>query len=149
MNNSKKEQKEQAFNETRYADSNLFIYAATNTEGIGKKAKTILEKTKQGKIKLYTSALTIDEFLWRVKKEVGREDAANAAQIFFTFPNLELIDCTAIILQNSISSFKIDKLDPRDAIHLATMRQKNIKTIYSTEPDFDKIQNIKRIDFSK
>jgi predicted nucleic acid-binding protein len=149
MNNSKKEQTEQVFKKVHYADSNLFIYAVTNADLIGRKAKEILEKTKQGNIKLRTSTLTIDEFLWRVKKEVGGEDAVNAAQIFFTLSNLELINVDSYMISEAIEIYKKENLELRDAIHLAAMRSKNLQTIFSTDPDFDQIKNIKRIDYSK
>src|SRR3989338_2870127 len=51
----------------------------------------ILEKIKNGAWKkAYTSTLTVDEFLWKVQKEVGRELAAEGTSIFFSLENLEL-----------------------------------------------------------
>ena len=52
-------------------------------------------------------------------------------------------------VSQAIEIYKKNKLDPRDAIHLAAMQSKKIKTIYSSDSDFDKIKEIKRIDFRK
>lgn len=151
MNNMKKEQKEQVSKEKekKYVDANCFIYAAIDSEIIGEKAKNILSDVKEGKFIAYTSTLTIDEFLWKVQKEVGRELAAKSVNIFLTIPNLELINVDINIITKAIDIYKSDNLDPRDAIHLASMRQKNIKAIITSDSDFNKIKDIKVIDFTK
>ena len=150
MNSTKKEQKEPDSKEIVYIDSNCFIYSAIDKEEKGKKAKSILEKVKKGEYrKAYTSTLTIDEFLWRVQKEVGRELASEGTIVFFTLENLELISVDQSLISEAIQIYKDKKLDPRDAIHLASMQSKSIKTLISSDPDFDKVKGIKRIDFSK
>jgi uncharacterized protein len=148
MNNMTKEQRELDF-EDKYADANLFIYAAIDKEKIGKKAKTILSDVKSGKYKLFTATLTVDEFLWRVQEEAGRELAFRSANIFLTLANLELINVDAGVISESINIYQNDKLDPRDAIHLAAMKSKKLRKILSSDSDFDKVEGIKRIDFSK
>jgi len=147
----KKEQEGQASKKIRkrYIDANLFIYATIDNESIGKRAKNILRKIKEGEYMAYTSTLTVDEFLWRVQKEIGKELAEQTVSIFFDLPNLELINIDKQIITSAIEIYKNEKLDPRDSIHLAAMKSKNIKAIISTDPDFDKIQNIKRVDFAK
>ncbi len=149
MNNMKKEQKKQDSKEAIYIDANCFIYASLDKGIVNKNAKNILEQVKAGFYKkAYTSTLTIDEFLWRIKKEVGRELASEGAGIFFSLENLELINIDSQIMRQTIEIYKNKKLDPRDSIHLSAMQSKNIKTIISSDPDFDKIEGIKRIDFS-
>jgi len=147
----KNAQREQVFKkEPIYIDANCFIYASLSKEEIGQKAKGILKQVKSGVYKkAYSSTLTIDEFLWRVQKEVGRDLAAEGASIFLNLSNFELISVDAQIISKAIEIYKEQKLDPRDAIHLAAMQSKNVKTIASSDPDFDKIATIKRIDFSK
>lgn len=151
MSNMTKEQKEQdSKKESIYLDANCFIYATIDKEEIGQNAKKILEEVNNGAYKkAYSSTLTVDEFLWRVQKEVNREMSAEGSSIFFSLQNLELISIDAQIISKAIEIYKNDKLDPRDSIHLAAMQSKEIKTIISSDPDFDKIKSIKRIDFSK
>ena len=147
----KKEQEEQVSKKIRkrYIDANLFIYATIDNEPIGKRAKNILRKIKEGEYMAYTSTLTVDKFLWRVQKEIGKELAEQTVSIFFDLPNLELINVDKQIITSAVEIYKNEKLNPGDSIHLAAMKAKNIKAIISTDPDFDKIQNIKRIDFAK
>ncbi len=40
-------------------------------------------------------------------------------------------------------------LDPRDAIHVATMLKYNILTIISEDHDFDKIDDVERLGFEE
>jgi len=149
--NMKKGQNEQASKKEQiYLDSNCFIYASLDKSPIGQRAKQILVDVKEKKYeKAYSSTLTVDEFLWRVQKEVGRKLASEGASVFLTLPNFQLISVDAQIISKAIEIYKEQKLDPRDAIHLAAMQSKNVKTIASSDPDFDKIATIKRIDFSK
>jgi predicted nucleic acid-binding protein len=51
-----------------YVDSNLFIYATLNTEEVGEKARSLLQRIQQGEEKAETSALTFDEVFWAIKK---------------------------------------------------------------------------------
>jgi len=146
MNNLKKGKNEQDFKPKKiYLDTNAFIYSAIDETTIGEKSTELISKIKEGKYKAYTATLTIDEFLWRVKKEVGKEKAIKAVEIFQTLANLTLISVDMEVITKAIEIFKTTSLDPRDAIHLAAMKQKNITTIYSTDSDFDKIEDIKRI----
>lgn len=149
--NMKNAQKEQVFKkEPIYIDANCFIYASLSKEEIGQKAKEILKQVKSGVYKkAYSSTLTIDEFLWNVQKEVGRDLAAEGAGIFLNLQNFELISIDAQIISKAIELYKEQKLDPRDAIHLAAMLSKNVKILVSSDSDFDKVRSIKRIDFSK
>ncbi|MEK6825145.1 MAG: PIN domain-containing protein, partial [Nanoarchaeota archaeon] len=104
----KNAQKEQVFKkEPIYIDANCFIYASLSKEEIGQKAKEILKQVKSGVYKkAYSSTLTIDEFLWSVQKEVGRDLAAEGAGIFLNLQNFELISIDAQIISKSIELYK-------------------------------------------
>lgn len=152
MNNIKKEQEnpELEFEDNEiYADANFFIFAFANIDEEGEKARKILEYTREGKIKLYTSTLTIDEVMWIIQHEKNREKAGEIAKAIILTSNIELINVTYGIIDESINNYKKESLNPRDAIHLSSMQSKKIKTILSTDSDFDKIKGIKRLDFTK
>ena len=149
MNNMKKEQEGlELKSEEMYLDANLFISSILDDKDIGEKAREIIEKIKKNIFKGFTSTLTIDEVLWAVQKQLGKEKAADIANDFISMTNLEFISVNIEIIKNSVKEYK-NSLNPRDAIHLASMQSKGIKTIISSDPDFDKINSIKRIDFSK
>ena len=45
--------------------------------------------------------------------------------------------------------FKKTTLDPRDAIHIASMKELGLSFIVSEDNDFDKVDRIKRVNVSK
>lgn len=131
-----------------YIDANVFIYSVLNENDIGEKARNILEKIKNGEYYGFTATLTIDEILWAVHKELDKNKSVEIAKDFINMQNLEFINIDLVIIKEALENYQ-KSLKPRDAIHLAALKSKKIKTIVSSDPDFDKIKEIKRIDFSK
>lgn len=146
MNNLKNEPENQVqkFEEV-YLDANIFVYSISDDGYLGEKARKIIEKVKNGEYRAFTATLTVDEFLWAVKKELDKERASKTAEDFLSMQNLEFINVDLDIIKASIENYK-NGLDPRDAIHLAALRSKKIKIIISTDSDFDNIKGLKRID---
>ena len=136
-------------NDEFYADSNFFIFAFANPEEDGERARKLLESVKKGELKIYTSYLTLDEVMWIIQHEKNKEESYNCAKIILSTPNIIFIEVNQEIISNSIDIYNKEKLDPRDAIHLASMQSKKIKTIVTTDSDFDKIKEIKRVDFRR
>jgi predicted nucleic acid-binding protein len=127
-----------------YLDSNVFIYAALNTEEIGKRARVLLRKVQQGEEQASSSVLTFDELVWAVKRHRSIEDAINAGEAFLNFPNMKLTAVDGELLALALKLIKKYKLDPRDSIHAATAILEKAEAIISTDPHFDKIKEMQR-----
>lgn len=127
-----------------YIDSNVFIYAALDAEGIGEKARALLLKVQQGEEQASSSALTFDELVWAVKKYRTVEDAVNAGEVFLNFPNLRLTLVNGELLALALNLIRKYRLDPRDSIHAATAILERAEAIVSTDTHFDKIKEIRR-----
>ena len=128
----------------KYIDSNIFILALLNTEEEGIKARKIISSLSSGE-EAVTSYLTLDEVMWKVKKFRGQKDAVIAAEAIISTPNLILITVDDEVATKAINAMKESNLDPRDAIHLASMKKAGVTQIISLDSDFDKIPGIKRI----
>ena len=128
-----------------YIDSNIFVYAAINNEKEGEKAREILKKVKEGTWEGTSSLLTIDEVLWIIQKNVGKEMAHEIICTILIYPNMHFVDITKSLISEAIYIYKQKNLDPRDAIHLATMNFKNTSIIATNDADFDHIDGKKRI----
>jgi predicted nucleic acid-binding protein len=126
-----------------YLDSNVFIYAAINTQEQGRKARVLLQKIQQGQEKAATSALTFDEVFWSIKKH-NQELAKETCNALLNFPNLEIISFTRELAQKALEIIEESKLQPRDAIHAATALATDADSIISTDPHFDRLKEIKR-----
>ena len=145
----KEQEKQESKSEEVYVDSNLFIYASSEEGIISKNAYEIIKKINDGNLIAYTSTLTMDEVLYIIQKKVGREIAANIIENYIKLNNLNIISVDLEILNKSIEIYKQTNLKPRDSIHLAVMKINKISAMISSDPDFDKIKDVKRIDFSK
>jgi predicted nucleic acid-binding protein len=127
-----------------YIDSNVFVYAALNTEKLGDRARSLLSKIQRGKEQAVTSALAFDELVWVVKKHRSMEDAISAGEALLNFPNLKLVVVNGDLLVSALNLIKKYNLDPRDAIHAATALMEKANTFVSTDSHFDRITELKR-----
>ena len=126
-----------------YLDANIFIYAAINTEELGEKTSSLLEKIQRGEEKAETSALTFDEIYWVIKKH-NLELALTASEALLNFPNLEIVPPDKEVMRSALQIIKEYHLAPRNAIHAATAIAEKADFIVSTDTHFDRIKELKR-----
>ncbi len=126
-----------------YLDSNVFIYAAINTEEIGQKARALLQQIQQGDQKAATSVLTFDEVFWSIKKRKP-ELASETSYALLNFPNIDIVSADRKLALTALKLINEYNLAPRDAIHAATAIAMKADFIVSTDPHFDKIKELKR-----
>jgi hypothetical protein len=129
-----------------YLDANVFIYAAINTQEIGNKARTLLQKIQQGDQQAATSVLTFDEVFWSIKKRKP-ELAQETSFALLNFPNLEIIPADRKLALSALRLIKEYHLAPRDALHAATAIASKANCIVSTDAHFDKIKELTRQPF--
>ena len=127
-----------------YIDSNIFIYSIVSQKEEGQACRQILQKVVSGIITAYTSALTFDEVFWKIQKLSNKQKALEATQNMLIIPNLVFL---AVDINTITAAHKIIKdfdLDPRDAIHASCCLLNKIPIIISEDPDFDKLDFLKR-----
>jgi len=61
------------------------------------------------------------------------------------FPNLKLIDVDALVVCSAQRLIEKNKINPRDAIHVACALEKKITDIISDDSELDVIKEIHRI----
>jgi len=127
-----------------YIDTNIFVYAALNTEDYGDRAAALLQKIAQRKEQAITSVLTFDEIFWAVKKNREIEKALEAGQMLLNFPNLEIVPATREIASLALQLIKEYSLPPRDAMHAATAIAEKADYMVSTDAHFDRVKQLKR-----
>ena len=131
-----------------YIDSNVFIFAATDKDKKGKNCRRIIELISQKKLICTSSYLVIDEVVWVLKKHIGKKDAIKITKAMLSLP-IKWIELDKSIILKMIDLLEKTNLDPRDAIHLASMMHLGLSFIISEDADFDKIDEIQRINTSK
>jgi predicted nucleic acid-binding protein len=131
-----------------YIDSNIFIFASTDKEKLGQNCREIIRLINEQKIACAASFLVVDEVMWILKKNVGRDDAIKITKAMLSMP-IKWVEVDESVIVKMIDIFEKTTLDPRDAIHIASMKELGLSSIVSEDNDFDKIGGIERIDASK
>lgn len=131
-----------------YIDSNIFIYAATDTGKLGRNCREIIRLINEQKIICASSFLVIDEVIWVLKKEIGKEAAIKIIKAILSLP-IKWIDIDRAIIIKMVDVYEKNTLDPRDALHVSSMKEIGLPIIISEDGDFDKVKAIERISASK
>jgi uncharacterized protein len=130
----------------QFLDANLIMYSSGVPHPLRVPCKSILEKIKNGTLQVVSNTEVLQEILYRyfsIRKKALGELAYTA-----------IIDLCEVILpvtlQETDRALELLKQYPqitsRDAIHAASMLNNGIEEILSTDPHFDLIPGIRRID---
>lgn len=130
----------------RFIDANLIMYSLGGSHPLRDPCKKILAAIKSNAFIPVTNTEVLQEVLYRyfsIRRSLLGEIAYQSlvqlcAQIYPV--TLRETDLALELLK------KYQSITSRDAIHAATMINSGIKEIISTDPHFDAISEIKRID---
>lgn len=130
----------------RFIDANLIMYSLGGPHPLRDPCKKILKAIKSNVFAAVTNTEVLQEVLYRyfsIKRSILGEIAYKSlvqlsAQIFPV--TLRETDRALDLLK------KYQNITSRDAVHAATMINNGINEIISTDPHFDLISEIKRID---
>lgn len=132
-----------------YLDANVFIFAQLSSEREGILARLILKALEEGKFKGITNVLTVDEVIWKIKKEVDYGSAISVGKAMLDFINLDIVEVTPRTIKEACNFMEKYKIGPRDAIHLASMKENNVSIIVTEDADFKRVREIKALKFSE
>ena len=131
-----------------YIDSNIFIFAATDKKKLGQNCRKVIGLINEQKITCAASFLVIDEVMWILKKNIGRDSAIKITKAMLSMP-IKWVEVDKSVIVKMTDIFEKTTLDPRDAIHIASMKELGLSFIVSEDNDFDKVDGIKRVNVSK
>ena len=131
-----------------YIDSNIFVYAATDVGRLSEECKRIIHHINTGPLTFIASFLVLDEVIWTLKKKIGKEDAIIISKTILSLP-IRWITVHRSIMMNMIEIHERSGLDPRDALHVSSMKEFGVSTIISEDSDFDRVDGIERLTASE
>lgn len=136
---------------TVYIDSNIFIYPVVNPADDARAVacRKILLKIVNRELVAVTSFLTWDEFVYVLRKHLGREIAVSEGNKFLLFPYLTFLKVDERVISAAQSLLSSYDLQPRDAIHVASALLHDIHEVVSDDSDFDVVKDVKRIGLEK
>ena len=117
----------------------MFIHAALNPTELGQEAQRLLTRVENEEIEASTSALTVDEVVWVVKRMRGMDQALEVGDALLNMRGLELIPVDENVLRDSIGLMRLHGFDPRDAIHAASALRRGADAIISSDSHFDSL----------
>ena len=132
-------------------DSNILVYAYNIDSKFNKQAKNLMKDALTRKISTCLSIQNLLEFYSivtnpkQVEKPVKFEDARELFKLYTKSSSIEIIyptSKTLLILREFLNAFIITKAEIFDAFLVATMKENNVKTIYTAN-----ISHFKKYDF--
>ena len=123
----------------------FFIFAVFDRTQKGKNARSIQKRIIEGELKAVTSVLALDEVMWVLIKNKKEHLLEEVIKDIYAMPNLEVREVHALAPLEALLLIKKYSLKPRDAFHVAVMKELRIKEIVSDDSDFDRVEWIKRV----
>jgi len=126
-----------------YMDANFFVLYNFDQTAKGENARKIQQQIIDG-MKSATSSLALDEVMWVIMKTKRTEALRNTIQDIYAMPNLIITEVPGHVPLLALDLIENHNLKPRDAFHAAIMHNLGINEIVSDDPDFDRVDWIKR-----
>jgi len=129
-----------------FLDANLLIYLNAITETIQRRTYDDFYMRLAADNRLYTDILVLDELLYISKKRCGV--SYDVTNVFIDDVILPITEVSPLGLHDYMTAIEVMKetqMNPSDAIHVASMRQNDIKNIASEDHGFDKVKTITRM----
>jgi len=133
-------------NSIYFIDTNIFLYSIGRDHPLKSASVNVMHRIRDGKITAVINTEIIQEILYHFQsikqRSIGVRLAKDAVSISSRVLSVEEIDLSLAI--ELLEAYP--KIQTRDAFHAATMIHNGIKEVISTDPHFDLIQEIRRID---
>jgi len=132
-----------------FIDTNIFLYSVGRDHPLKPGSVAVIHRIQDGEIMAVINTEIVQEILYHFQSIkqllLGIRLAKDAVSISSQILPVEEEDLSLAI--ELLESYP--KIQTRDAFHAATMIDNGIKEIISTDPHFDLIPEIKRIDPTK
>jgi predicted nucleic acid-binding protein len=130
-----------------YLDANFFIFALLDRTDKGIEARRLQQMIVEGKDKAITSSLALDEVMWVLTRGGKQHLLRTAIDGIYSMPNLDVVEVSSTAPLLALDFIEGYGLKPRDALHLAVMRENRVEKILSDDEDFDRVEWVERIKF--
>jgi predicted nucleic acid-binding protein len=125
------------------------MYSMGDHHPLREPCKKVLEKIKSGEILGVMNTEVLQEILCRYFS-IGRRTIGEIAYQSMTEFCTDIFPIRVVDTEKALEILKrVNGITSRDAVHAATMINNGVKEILSTDPHFDLIHEIKRIDPAK
>ena len=129
-----------------FVDANVFMYAGGVDASWRETCDAALDRLRKSKVRVVTNAEVLQEILHRYFSQQRPGDAQTVHRAARQLCD-EIIPVTEGHTNRALTLLlEHQQLPARDAIHVATMEDRGIRTILSADQDFDPVPSVDRID---
>ena len=125
-----------------FLDTNVFLYAAGADHPHRESCQRVLERVAEGSLSAVTSAEVVQEILYVLSRRGLRSEGLRlAASVLALFPELLPVR-RAEIAEALLLLDRYPTLNPRDAVHGATVRVNRLAGIVTADRHFERIEGV-------
>ena len=128
-----------------FLDSNIFVNAKIKDRKYGSSCARVIIDLAEGRLSAATSTLALVEVSNALKKiGLGKEVALEINSIYST--GITVTEMLNVDVRLTVELFRSSSVSPYDCAHAAIMKRIGLDTILSTDPHFEDIPGINRLD---
>jgi len=128
-----------------FLDSNIFVNAKIKDRKYGSSCARVIIDLAEGRLSAATSTLALVEVSNALKKiGLGKEVALEINSIYST--GITVTELLNVDVRLTVELFRSSSVSPYDCAHAAIMKRIGLDTILSTDPHFEDIPGINRLD---
>ncbi len=128
-----------------FLDSNIFVNAKIRDRKYGSSCARVITDLAEGRLSAATSTLALVEVSNALRKiGLARELAQELNSIYST--GIVVDELLNVDVRLTVELFKASGVSPYDCAHAAIMKRIGLDTIVSTDPHFESIPGIGRLD---
>ena len=131
-----------------FLDTNIFIYAAGRESDYKAPCIQILADVVRGDLPAAINSEVCQEIMYVYHRRQRPDLAVEVVSRILRMP-LTVLPVGRVETELAIAIYREKQaagLPPRDAIHAAVMRQNGIRRVISTDPHFDLLDDLERVD---
>ena len=128
-----------------FIDANIFLYAVGADSPHRESSRKVLTAAGDGTLDAVTSSEVLQEILHVRTHHMGVEDAVRAVRAAANLVAEVLPVTREDVLEACTLAERHPKLDARDALHAAVMKNAGLTLLISIDAAFDAIHTLKRI----
>jgi len=128
-----------------FLDSNIFVNAKIKDRKYGSSCARVVTDLAEGRLSAATSTLALVEVSNVLRKiGLGKEVALEINSIYST--GITVSELLSVDVRLTVELFRSSGVSPYDCAHAAIMKRIGLDTILSTDPHFEDIPGINRLD---
>ncbi len=128
-----------------FLDSNIFVNAKIKDRKYGSSCARVITDLAEGRLSAATSTLALVEVSNALRKiGLSRDVARETSSIYST--GITVSELLSVDVRLTVELFRSSGVSPYDCAHAAIMKRIGLDTILSTDPHFEDIPGINRLD---